>query len=125
MRSLLAVGTFAHFGPGSSGASARAMTIGFVGVGFVLMVLGIALRERGAVQAFLTQQRLDERLRAGRSSLADAIAVTVYLRSAADFATMNDEYRQAFRGTPPTRTTIVTGPLGAAGGEALVEISAP
>lgn len=57
---LLAIVIFAHFGPGPSGASARAMTIGFVTVGFVLMVLGTALRERGSVQAFLTQQRLDD-----------------------------------------------------------------
>ncbi|HEX8789595.1 MAG TPA: protein kinase, partial [Polyangiaceae bacterium] len=57
---LLAIGIFAQFGPGASGSTARAMTIGFVGVGFVLMVLGTALRERGTVQAFLTQQRLDE-----------------------------------------------------------------
>jgi hypothetical protein len=57
---LLAIAIFACFGPGSSGESARAMTIGFVSVGFVLMVLGTALRERGAVHAFLTQQRLDQ-----------------------------------------------------------------
>jgi serine/threonine-protein kinase len=57
---LLAIAIFAGFGPGSSGPSERAMTIGFVSVGFVLMLLGTALRERGTVQAFLTQQRLDD-----------------------------------------------------------------
>jgi len=77
-----------------------------------------------AKQSALTLARLDERLRAERSSLGDAVAVTVYLRNAANFAAMNDEYRQAFRGTPPTRTTIVTGSLGAPAGESLVEISA-
>jgi endoribonuclease L-PSP len=76
-----------------------------------------------AKQTALTLARLDERLRAEHSSLADALAVTVYLRRAADFAAMNDEYRQAFRGTPPTRTTIVTEPLGAADEAALVEMS--
>jgi reactive intermediate/imine deaminase len=79
---------------------------------------------RVAKQTALTLARLDERLRAERSSLADAVVMTVYLRRAADFAAMNDEYRQAFRGTPPPRTTIVTDPLGAPGDEALVEISA-
>lgn len=73
-----------------------------------------------AKQTALTLARLDERLRAERSSLADAVAMTVYLRSAADFAAMNDEYRQAFRGTPPTRTTVVTEPVTP---DALVEMS--
>jgi 2-iminobutanoate/2-iminopropanoate deaminase len=77
-----------------------------------------------AKQTALTLARLDERLRAERSSLADAIALTVYLRRASDFAAMNDEYRQAFRGTPPTRTTVVTDPLAAADPGALVEMSA-
>ena len=77
-----------------------------------------------AKQTALTLARLDERLRVERSSLGDAVAMTVYLRSASDFAAMNDEYRQTFRGTPPTRTTIVTDPLGAPSDEALVAISA-
>lgn len=76
-----------------------------------------------AKQTALTLARLDERLRAERSSLADAVAVTVYLRRASDFSAMNDEYRQAFRGTPPTRTTVVTDPLAAADSGALVEMS--
>jgi hypothetical protein len=56
---LLAVAIFDRFGVGSSERTARAMTIGFVGVGFVLTALGTALRERGAVRAFLTQRRLE------------------------------------------------------------------
>jgi aminoacrylate peracid reductase len=59
-----------------------------------------------AKQTALTLARLDERLRAEHSSLADAVAVTVYLRSAADFAAMNDEYRQAFR-EPVTPDALV------------------
>jgi reactive intermediate/imine deaminase len=59
-------------------------------------------------QTSMTLARLDERLRADRSSLADAVAVTVYLRAAADFAAMNDAYRQAWKALPPTRTTVVT-----------------
>ena len=61
-------------------------------------------------QTALTLARLDERLRAERSSLGDAVAVTVYLRRAADFAAMNDAYRQAWKALPPTRTTVVTEP---------------
>jgi 2-iminobutanoate/2-iminopropanoate deaminase len=76
-----------------------------------------------AKQTALTLARLDERLRAEHSSLGDASAVTIYLRRASDFAAMNDEYRQAFRGTPPTRTTVVTDPLATADPAALVEMS--
>jgi 2-iminobutanoate/2-iminopropanoate deaminase len=59
-------------------------------------------------QTALTLARLDERLRAERSSLADAVVINVYLRRASDFPAMNDAYRQAWKGAPPTRTTIVT-----------------
>ena len=59
-------------------------------------------------QTSMTLARLDERLRAERSSLADAVAVTVYLRQAADFAGMNDAYKQAWTALPPTRTTVVS-----------------
>jgi serine/threonine-protein kinase len=57
---LLGIAIFDRFGPGPSEPTARAMTIAFVGVGFVLMVLGTTLRERGAIHAFLTQLRLDD-----------------------------------------------------------------
>jgi 2-iminobutanoate/2-iminopropanoate deaminase len=72
-------------------------------------------------QTAATLARLDERLRAERSSLADAVAVTVYLRRAADFSAMNDEYRQTWKGAPPTRTTVVVNPSTPS---ALVEMSA-
>src|SRR5947207_11501505 len=74
-----------------------------------------------AKQTATTLARLDERLRAERSSLADAVAVTVYLRKAADFAAMNDVYKQAWTAHPPTRTTIVVDLLTK---DALVEMSA-
>lgn len=61
-----------------------------------------------AKQTTLVLAAVDERLRAERSSLADAVVITVYLRSASDFAAMNDAYRQAWTGTPPTRTTVIT-----------------
>jgi 2-iminobutanoate/2-iminopropanoate deaminase len=61
-------------------------------------------------QTAVALARLDERLRAERSSLADAVAITVYLRRAADFPAMNDEYRQAWKSAPPTRTTVIVDP---------------
>ena len=59
-------------------------------------------------QTTVVMATLDERLRSQRSSLADSVVLTVYLRDAADFAAMNDAYRQAWTGPPPTRTTVVT-----------------
>lgn len=55
--------------------------------------------------------RIDEKLRAERSSLADAVVITVYLRNASDFAAMNDGYRPAWKAAPPTRTTLITEPM--------------
>src|SRR6186997_827916 len=72
-------------------------------------------------QTTLTLARLDERLRAERSSLADALVMTVYLRRASDFAAMNEAYRQAWKAAPPTRTTVVTEPMTPG---ALVEVAA-
>lgn len=63
-----------------------------------------------ARQTAVTLERLDARLRAERSSLADAVAITVYLRRASDFPAMNEAYRQAWTAAPPTRTTIVVDP---------------
>ena len=74
-----------------------------------------------ARQTTLALARLDERLRAERSSLADAAVITVYLKNPADFADMNDAYRQAFTTAPPTRTTVVVEPLTPG---ALIEMSA-
>ena len=72
-------------------------------------------------QTALTLARLEERLHVERSSLADVVVITVYLRRAEDFAAMNDEYRQAWKSTPPTRTTVVVDPFTRG---ALVEMSA-
>ncbi len=46
-------------------------------------------------------------LKAGGSSLANAASVMVYLRSASDFAAMNEVYRTYWPKDPPTRTTVV------------------
>src|SRR5262245_53773105 len=72
-------------------------------------------------QTSMALATVDKRLRAERSSLADALVITVYLKRAADFAAMNDAYRTAFKSAPPTRTTVITEPLVAG---ALVEIAA-
>lgn len=55
------------------------------------------------------------------SSLDRALAVTVYLRSAADFQAMNDAYRTFWTKDPPTRTTVVADLIDPG---ALVEMSA-
>src|SRR3954463_488949 len=59
-------------------------------------------------QTTLVLATLDERLRSHRSSLSQCVALTVYLRDAADFPAMNDAYRQAWTSAPPTRTTVIT-----------------
>lgn len=63
-----------------------------------------------ARQTAATLDRLDARLRAEHSSLADAVVVNVYLRRASDFPAMNEQYRQAWKGAYPTRTTVVVDP---------------
>ncbi len=59
-----------------------------------------------ASQARRTIERIGAALDAAGSSLAQAVSVHVFLRSASDFQTMNDVYRQAFAERPPVRTTI-------------------
>ena len=57
-------------------------------------------------------RRIIERMRgvleAAGSSLDQVVVVTVYLKSAADFAAMNDAYRGFWTKDPPTRTTVIT-----------------
>src|SRR5580765_5653582 len=73
-----------------------------------------------------TKQTLDNisaTLKSAGSSLANAAAVMIYLRNAADFAAMNEVYATYWPKDPPTRTTVVvTQPLAQADG--LIEISA-
>ena len=76
----------------------------------------------GADAAAQTRRILDRMkgvLEASGSSLPQVVAVTVYLKNAADFATMNDAYRTYWPKDPPTRTTVITELLLGA----LVEIS--
>src|SRR5579862_5496839 len=72
-----------------------------------------------------TRQTLDNisaTLKSAGSSIANAASVMIYLRSAADFAGMNEVYATYWPKDPPTRTTVVvTQPLAVADG--LIEIS--
>ncbi len=74
-----------------------------------------------ATQTRQALANVDAILQMAGSSLANAVAVTVYLTSADDFAAMNAEYKTHWPKDPPTRTTVVT-PLAREG--ARVEISA-
>src|SRR5688572_32595221 len=64
--------------------------------------------------------RLKEILEASGSSLAQTVSVSVFLKNPADFEALNATYREYFKESPPTRTTVVTDLLNGA----LVEISA-
>ena len=79
---------------------------------------------KGDVKA-QTKKALDNlaaTLKAGGSSLANAVNVIVYLRNASDFAAMNEVYATYWPKDPPARTTVVvTQPLAVAAG--LLEIS--
>src|SRR5262245_42395431 len=68
-----------------------------------------AIVGKGDVKAQTTRvmDRMREVLAAAGSSLEQAVAVTVYLKNAADFAAMNEVYRTYWPKDPPTRTTVV------------------
>src|SRR4029453_807409 len=52
-------------------------------------------------------ERMKEIFAAAGSSLDRVVSVTVYLRSASDFAAMNDAYRTFWTTDSPTRTTVI------------------
>jgi aminoacrylate peracid reductase len=52
-------------------------------------------------------ERMREILTAAGSSLDQVVAVTVYLKNAADFAVMNEAYKAHWPANPPTRTTVI------------------
>src|SRR5262245_12877742 len=130
--SLLAAGTVMTFAQSSKqtfGANPNLPFSGAVKAGGLIYVagaIGPASGElaKGDIKA-QTKQTLDNiaaTLKAAGSSLANAASVTVYLRSASDFAAMNEVYATYWPKDPPARTTvIVTQPLAVADG--LVEIS--
>lgn len=77
--------------------------------GELIYLSGVASTGRGNVGA-QTRDVLEEArslLDAAGSSLDRVVSVLVFLRSAADFGTMNDVYRGFWKSEFPTRTTIV------------------
>jgi aminoacrylate peracid reductase len=60
-----------------------------------------------AAQTREVLDRLRTRLEAAGSSIGQVVCVTVYLKSAPDFAAMNAAYRAYWPKDPPTRTTVI------------------
>ena len=60
-----------------------------------------------AAQTRRVLERIRDVLVAAGSSLDQAVAVTVYLKNAADFQAINGVYRTFWTTDPPTRTTVV------------------
>ncbi|OLT09624.1 hypothetical protein BJF78_30350 [Pseudonocardia sp. CNS-139] len=67
-------------------------------------------------------RNLDAILRAGGSSLADAVKLTIYLRDGCDPAELNEVYRAAVPEPRPARSLVVVSRL--KGPDMLVEIEA-
>ena len=74
---------------------------------FVPLTTASAAGPDAAAQTSTALAEVDTQLRAHHGSLADAVAMTVYLARAEDFAAMNAAYRSAWSTTLPTRTTVV------------------
>jgi 2-iminobutanoate/2-iminopropanoate deaminase len=75
---------------------------------------GIAAQTRQALE------NVDAILRAANSSLASAVKVSIFLADRADYAAMNEVYREYMPDDPPVRTTVQAG----LGVRMLVEIDA-
>jgi 2-iminobutanoate/2-iminopropanoate deaminase len=75
---------------------------------------GIAAQTRQALE------NVEAILRAGNSSLASAVKISIFLADRADYAAMNEAYREYMPDDPPVRTTVQAG----LGGGMLVEIDA-
>lgn len=111
-------------GPAPVGPYSPAVSAG----GFIYVSGTLAQDDSGAIvgkgDAAAQTRRVIERMRdvlaAAGSSLEQVVAVTVYLKSASDFAAMNEAYRTYWRTAPPTRTTVIADFVLA---DALVEMS--
>jgi 2-iminobutanoate/2-iminopropanoate deaminase len=82
-----------------------------VRAGGFIYLSGISAAAPGRNVGAATRQALGDAqsaLRAAGSSLDQALSVLVLLESAADFAAMNDAYREFWKRDFPTRTTLVT-----------------
>lgn len=98
-------------GPAPVGPYSPAVKAG----GFIYVSGTLAQDDRGALvgagdvgaQTRRVLERMRDVLKAAGSSLDQVVAVTVYLKSAADFQAMNDVYRTYWATDPPTRTTVV------------------
>jgi enamine deaminase RidA (YjgF/YER057c/UK114 family) len=103
--------TVYRVGPDTGGPFSAAVVAG----GFIYLSGMLAENDDGAiVGANVADQTRHILERAGRllqdagSTLAQVVSVTVYLRSAGEFQTMNGAYRPFFPQDPPTRTTVIT-----------------
>lgn len=123
--------TFAQSGKQIIGPDATRPFSAAVKVGGLIYVAGTVGTDaqraiaKGDIRAQTRQtlDNIDATLKSAGSSLANAASLTVYLRSAGDFAAMNEIYGPRWQKDPPARTTvIVTQPF--ANADALVEISA-
>jgi reactive intermediate/imine deaminase len=111
-------------GPSPAGPYSPAVRAG----GLIYLSGAVAADPSGAIvpkgdvggQTKRVVERMREVLTAAGSSLEQVVSVTVYLKSAADFAAMNDAYRTFWAKDPPTRTTVVADLVLP---DALVEIS--
>ena len=72
-----------------------------------------------AAQTERVLKNLQAIVEAAGSDLARVVKATVYLRSMADFAAMNEVYAKYFKGEPPARATVAVAGLPK---DALVEI---
>src|SRR5438105_1933153 len=129
---LLAAGSIMTYAQSSSkqtyGANPSLPFSGAVKAGGLIYVAGTIGPASGPLAKDIkgqTRQTLDNisaTLKTAGSSLANVASVMVYLRSASDFAGMNEVYATYWPKDPPTRTTvIVTQPLALADG--LIEIA--
>ena len=99
-------------GPAPVGPYSAAVKAG----GLIYLSGTIALDDKGALvgdgdataQTRRIIEQMREVLKASGSSLEQVVAVTVYLRSAADFQVMNETYKTFWPKDPPTRTTVIT-----------------
>lgn len=67
---------------------------------------GAVVGDNVAAQTRQVLANLEAVLRAGGATLADVVAVTVYLADEGDWGTFNDVYRSTFRAPYPTRTVV-------------------
>ncbi|MEO6214173.1 MAG: RidA family protein [Vicinamibacterales bacterium] len=82
--------------------------------GFIYLSGTLARDEAGVISGDVAAQtrsvieQMKSVLAAAGSSLPQVVAVTVYLKSASDFAAMNEVYRPYWPKDAPTRTTVIT-----------------